>query len=79
VQDPHSSPEAGPQSDRPQPEYTPVSALSLRELRATMLQRAARTAVQARRCRARGDVVTAQALEEKASRLHEIARSVDVT
>lgn len=63
----------------PAADYTPISTLSLRELRVQLLQRAALTAAKARRCRARGDLRTAQALEARAKELHEVACAVDVS
>lgn len=63
----------------PAADYTPMSTLSLRELRVQLLQRAALTAARARRCRARGDQHTAQALEARARELLEVARAVDVS
>jgi hypothetical protein len=63
----------------PPADYTPHSTLSLRELRVQLLQRAAVTAARARRCRARGDLVTAQTLEVRAKELHDVACAVDVS
>lgn len=62
----------------PQADYTPVSTLSLQELRVQLLQRAAATASRARTVRSRGDLRTAQALEVRAAKLKAIARSVNV-
>ncbi|CAN5379776.1 hypothetical protein BH23ACT9_BH23ACT9_33780 [soil metagenome] len=62
-----------------QADYTPVSTLSLRELRSEMLQRAAATASRARACRARGDLATARVLEQKAAKMAAVARSVNVS
>ena len=63
----------------PATDYTPISTLSLRELRVQLLQRAAITAARARRHRMRGDLVTAQALEARARELREVACAVDVS
>lgn len=63
----------------PTADYTPVSTLSLRELRAEMLQKAAATAARARACRARGEIHAAAALEARATKLSKIAKSVDVS
>ncbi|MGI9018878.1 MAG: hypothetical protein ACR2HR_17540 [Euzebya sp.] len=60
-------------------EYTPVSTLSLRELRVQLLQRAAATATRARQCRAKGELRAAAVLEARAAKLSEIAKSVNVT
>lgn len=62
-----------------QADYTPASTLSLQELRVQLLQRSAVTASRARTFRARGDLRTAQALEARAAKLKEVARSVNVT
>ncbi|WP_370326390.1 hypothetical protein [Euzebya sp.] len=65
---------AGPAAD-----YTPVSTQSLRELRVQLLQRAATTAARARSARSRGDIHQAQALEARAAKLYDVARSVNVS
>jgi hypothetical protein len=56
-----------------------MSTRSLRDLRAQLLQDAAALAARARRHRARGDLRSARTYEERAARLVEIARSVDVS
>ena len=61
------------------PDYTPASAMSLRDLRAEMLQRAAAAAAKARRARRRGQLREARMLEQRAEQLIEVARSVNVT
>lgn len=60
-------------------DYTPVSTLSLRELRAELLQQAARAAARARTCRAKGEVRAARVLQQRAAKLVETARSVNVS
>lgn len=60
-------------------DYTPLSTLSLRDLRVELLQRAAATAARARTSRAKGDLRTARQLESRAKELIRVARSVDVT
>lgn len=59
--------------------YTPASAMSLRELRADLLQRAAAIAAKARKARRRGHLREARSLQHKAERLVQIARSVKIT
>lgn len=66
-------------ADTPSPDYTPVSAMSLRELRAEMLQRAAGEAAKARSARRRGNLRLARTHEERAAELVRIARSVNVS
>lgn len=63
----------------PHADYTPVSTMSLRELRAQMLQRAAVMAARARACRARGDLRGAHLLELRAEQMARAARSVNVS
>jgi hypothetical protein len=62
----------------PPDDYTPVSTLSLQELRTQMLQSAAIAAARARAHQARGDVRGAQALKARAQHLLQAARSVNV-
>ncbi len=66
-------------AEGPGPDYTPVSAMSLRDLRAEMLQRAAAEAGKARAARRRGNLRLARAHEEKAAELVKIAKSVNVS
>lgn len=63
----------------PSPDYTPVSTLSLRELRVDLLQQAASIAARARTCRARGDIRAAARLEARAAKLMAVARAVNVS
>ncbi len=60
-------------------DYTPVSTMSLRDLRTEMLRRAAVMAARARTCRARGDLRSARAYEARAEKMARVARSVNVS
>lgn len=61
------------------PDYTPLSGGSLRQLRADMLIQAAVMGTRARNARLQGYLHRAQALDSRAERLVEIARSVNVS
>ncbi len=63
----------------PTVDYTPASTLSLRALRAEMVQRAVCIAARGRSCRAKGDLVRARDFEVRAAELMRVARSINVT